>query len=435
MSIPRPSLREHLRLARMLGDIGGQTDLIHERWGPIVDVGFRIPVRAVYAFGPEANRAILADSTDHFVWGPIFSSVRPATGPTALVVSDGDDHDRRRRLVQPAFAKRRIDANAELILDELDRMLDTWTAGRSLDAHAEGRSAVRRIVVRSLFGPSLGDLADRLGEVFEPALSFVNQPPGFRVQVDLGVNAYHRCKRAVRAVDEIIQSEIDRRRRSGIDADAPDILTSLLTAAEGDAALTDAEIRDQVRSMIAAGYDTTSAALAWLVYGLGAHPNVQAALRDQVRDRLGDGRPDLDALRSLPLVDGVVRETLRLWPPASVSGRAVDSPVDLLGHRVDHGRWVMYSPRVTHRMPELWGDPLTYRPERWADGEPAPYAFVPFGAGRRNCIGFALATLELQLAAVRLVQRTRWTVEGPEPVSSAVASYAPTGGMPITLDR
>lgn len=94
---------------------------------------------------------------------------------------------------------------------------------------------------------------------------------------------------------------------------------------------------------------------------------------------------------------------------------------------------VMYTPYITHRLPEVWGDPLTYRPERWADGEPVPFSFVPFGGGYRKCIGFALATLELQVLAVRLAQRVDWTLERPDVRAARIADFAPKGGLPITV--
>ena len=433
MGIPRPSVREHVRISRMTDDLAGLLDHLHDTWGPVVDVGYRIPMRMIHLFGPEANRLILHDQADNFLWAEAMSPLLPVNGPTALVVTDGEDHDRRRRLVQPAFAKRRVDAHLDLIVDEADRLLASWTPGRSLDAFAEGRRAVRRITVRSLFGSHLGDEADRIGDLLEPAMAYVNSNPARRLDVDLGINGYARAMRSRRAVDEVVQAEIDRRRAAGVDGGQPDILTSLLAASDGDDALTDEELRDQVRSLIAAGYDTTSSALSWLVYGLGTNPTALAELREQVRDVVGDRPPTADDLRRLPLVDGAVRETLRLWPPGVIGARTAVEPFDCLGHRIEPGPLIMFSPYISHRLPEVWGDPLAFRPERWESGEPEPYSFIPFGGGRRNCVGFTLATLELQVFAVRLAQGCTWTVDTAEPRSSAAASFAPAGGMPITI--
>jgi cytochrome P450 len=100
---------------------------------------------------------------------------------------------------------------------------------------------------------------------------------------------------------------------------------------------------------------------------------------------------------------------------------------------VSAGRTVLYSPYITHRLPEVWGDPERFRPARWADGEPVPYSFVPFGGGTRRCIGFALATLELQVLTVRLAQRVRWRLDRPIATGAGLATFAPKGGVPLTV--
>jgi cytochrome P450 len=434
----RPGLVEHLALAARSGDIAGTLERIYERHGPVVDFGYRIPQRAVFLFGPEANRHVLSDGAANFTWREAMQLLEVVDGPTALILSDGEEHHRRRRLVQPAFAIKRVDAHLELIARELDRTLDGWTPGRHLVAHDDLRVAIRRIVVRGLFGESLGDLADEIGERLEPALQYLSRNPLTRVDVDLRWNAYARAKAAARAVDELILAEVARRRAEGIDAVAnPDTLSALLAAADeaegSDAPLTDAELCDQIRSLVAAGYDTTSAAAAWVVHALGRHPQVLADLREQVRDRCGDRPPAIDDLKALPLVDGVVREVLRLWPPGVVGGRTAIDDFEVLGRTVRGGSTVLYSPYVTHRLPEVWGDPLAFRPTRWEDGEPVPYSFVPFGGGSRRCIGFALATLELQVLVVRLAQRATWQLDLQDPRGIGTATFAPKAGVPITI--
>ena len=232
----------------------------------------------------------------------------------------------------------------------------------------------------------------------------------------------------------MISAEVERRRAHGIDADEhPDVLSALLVGAD-DEKLTDAEVLDQVRSLIAAGYDTTSAAAAWVVHALGRNPEALAAVRAEVEAVIGDRPPTLDDLRQLPTVDGVVREVLRLWPPGFVAGRGSIADCEIAGHVVPGGSTVLYSAYVTGRDPELWPDPDRFDPGRWAPGQPdpPPYAFVPFGGGARRCIGFALATLELQVLVTRLAQRARWRLERPDAKPTGIASAVPKGGVPIT---
>lgn len=435
---PRPGLLEHLALSAKVSDLAWTLERLHERYGPVVDVGYRIPIRLTYVFGPEANEHVLSSGADNFTWREAFELLEVVDGPQALLLSDGADHRRRRRLVQPAFSIKRVDAHLGLVLSELDRVLDGWIPGRELVAHAELRPAIRRIVVRGLFGEHLGELADDIGERLEPALRYVQRTPLRRVDVDLRFNGYGRAVRSRRAVDELIRAELARRRAEGVDAvSSPDTVSALLAATDEvdgeERPLDDDELCDQIRALIAAGYDTTSSAAAWIVHALGANPSAFAALQEQVRDTIGDRAPSIDDLRAMPLVDGVVRETLRLWPPAAVGGRRAVDDFELLGHRIAGGTTVLYSPYITHRLPEVWGDPEAFRPERWAGGEPVPYSYVPFGGGYRKCIGFALATLELQVLAVRLAQRVRWRLHDPQPQPVGLATFAPKGGVPVTV--
>jgi cytochrome P450 len=421
-----------------VNDLAWTLDHLYAKFGPVADVGYRVPIRLVYLMGVEANRYILAEHPENFTWREAFSLLEVVDGPTALVLSDGEEHRRRRRLVQPGFATRRVDGHLELVTREIDATLATWTAGRSLNAMSELRAAVRRIVIRALFGDHLGGDADRIGELLEPALQYVGRTPLSRLDINLSLLPYGRAVRASAAVDAIVMGEIARRRRGGVDmTSSRDVLSALLVASqssgERDEPLSDGEICDQIRSLIAAGYDTTSSAAAWLVHGLGADPTALERLRTQVRDTIGEGAPTLDDLRAMPLVDGVVRETLRLWSPAAFSGRRALEDFELYGYRIPGASMVMYSPYITHRLPEVWGDPLAYRPERWKAGEPVPFSFVPFGGGYRKCIGFALATLELQVLAVRLAQRITFQLDNPNVRAAGIANFSPKGGLPITV--
>ncbi|MEL7156979.1 MAG: cytochrome P450, partial [Actinomycetota bacterium] len=143
MNAPRrPSLRGHAQLLRMASDITGLLDHLHRTYGKAVDVGFRYPMRLVYLFGPEANRYLLLENPSNFTWKDPYRLVEVVSGPRFLLVSDGAEHARRRRQVQPAFAKRRIDGQLDVAATEIDRMLATWSPGRRLDAYVELRATV-----------------------------------------------------------------------------------------------------------------------------------------------------------------------------------------------------------------------------------------------------------------------------------------------------
>lgn len=432
----RLSIRDHLALLPRLagGDLVGTLQELHRRHGPVVDAGYGAN-RMVLVFGAEANEHVLSTAAATFEWGEAMQALVAVDGPTALVVSDGEDHRRRRRLVQPAFSIKRVDAHLGLVVTEVDRALAAWQPGDRLDASASLFDAIRRIVVRALFGEELGAEADRFGELLDPGLRYVQRMPQLRFEHDLKVNAYARVQRSNRAADELVLAEVARRRAAGIDADAhPDTLTALLAGVEGEA-LSDAELVDQVRSLMAAGFHTTWGAASWLVVELGRNPEALASVRAEVDAVVGTRAPTIDDLRAMPLVLGAVQEVLRMWPPGPAAPRMSIAPSQLHGMTIPAGRMVLYSAYVTGRLPELWPEPERFDPSRWAPGapEPAPYSFVPFGGGARRCIGFALATLELQVIAVRLIQQVEWQLRRTKVRPTGIATLSPKGGVPIEV--
>jgi cytochrome P450 len=403
-------------------------------YGEVVAFGAG-PFRFVTLFGPDANKYILADHPENFLWGEALKALIPVDGATALVVSDGADHKRRRRLVQPAFGLGAIKSYRDVMVAEIDRALDSWTPGRQLDAFAELRTVIRRVAVRSLFGDSLGARADEFGAALADAIAFINRPLTTQLKVDLPGTPWRRAKRGRERADDIINAEISRRRaliaHGGSAGD--DVLGHLLTAttsahgagdAEDGAALDDVEIRDQVVSLIAAGYDTTSATAAWTIHELLVDPSRWE--RAAAEARATDGYDDLKHL------DAVINETLRLWPPGVVSARQAIDAFEFGGHTVPAGALVLYSPYVTQRMPDLWPHPERFDPDRWAR-EPLSYSFVPFGGGYRRCIGFAFALQELKVLLAEMLRRVELRrVAGPVRPTGTAALH-PKDGVPVTV--
>jgi cytochrome P450 len=407
---------------------------LHERYGTVVEFGVR-PFRYVILYGAEANKLILADRVDAFRWRDAFAMLEPVDGPTALVMSDGDVHKRRRRLVQPAFHTKRINGYVDLMVEEVDRCLDGWTAGCEFKAYDELRSSVRRVVVRALFGDDLRARADEIGDVLEPALQFVDQKLSQQqIKINLPWTPWHRCKAARAATDRIVDVELAHRRATDSPGDGDDILAMLLSTVddEGQPGLSDQEIRDQVVSLIAAGYHTTSGALAWAVQALLAEPGVWDKAKAEVGEVVGTGAITADALQSMSYLHGVVHESLRLWPPGFVSGRGCADDVELDGHLIRSGSLVLYSPWVTQRLEHLWPDASSFRPERW-ESEPLPYSFVPFGGGYRRCIGFAFATLELKATLARMLQRVELQLVAPDYRPVGTAGLRPKSGVPVRV--
>jgi cytochrome P450 len=409
-----------------------------QRYGPICSFGFGSQ-EYVLVFGAEANKLLLTDNPARpkFVSRDVLTLLIPVVGACAMVVSDGEDHRRRRSLVQPAFAKRRINGYVPIMVDEIHRMFAGWQPGHTVNAFTDVRSCIRRIAIRSLFGDRLKAHTDEIGRELETALKYINRSPFLRFDHDLPGTAYRRAVAARARVDNLVRAEIDKRRAEP--DDRGDVLDSLLESCDhAGEHLDDVEIRDQVISLIASGYDSSSSAAGWAVYALLSHPEVYDRIRAEVASVAGDEPLTADHLGAMDYVGWTVNEILRLYTPGVLTGRSTIQDVEFAGHVIPTGKKVLYSQYVTHRMPELWPDALAFRPERWdpsAPGhqEPVPYSFVPFGGGYRRCIGYAFAELELRALIVELARRTELSLIGGPVQPTGVATMWPRGGVPVAV--
>src|SRR5436305_5092303 len=228
--LPGPPLwRQGFTGLRMRRDPLGEIVRLHERYGPVFATGAG-PVKFVWLIGPDAHRELFVD-IERYSWREVTKPILVVDGETAVVLSDGEDHERRRRIVQPAFNIRRIERHIPLMVEETQRTLSRWKPGTELNAYDDLRRCIRRIVVRALFGDRFSDRADELGDRLQPALDFVDRP---MPQLKFG-GPWRRAREARRRTDELVFAEIDARRRGEGDDD-DDVLNWLLEAAdpEGD---------------------------------------------------------------------------------------------------------------------------------------------------------------------------------------------------------
>jgi cytochrome P450 len=366
----------------------------------------------------ELIKVVLTGPQDRYRWGPIFKiPLGVFVGPTSMLVSDGTDHERRRSVVQPAFALRRLQTWRGLILTELDRMIDALPVGERFDLAPHIQNAVRRVVVRVLFGPDLD--ADDVGNRLAAAAEYINRPMLKQLPHPFPFGDRERARASRRSFDARLDEEIERRRNAP-PHERDDVLDVLLAAD-----LTAAELKDQVASLIGAGFDTTTATASWLV--------LRAAPRADVWQQLRSEADDVAADDPRPWAEAVVHESLRIHPAGAHAPRLVARSFDLGPYRIRRGSLIAWSPLLAGRDPESWPDPMRFDPTRHVDDEPE-YAWVPFGAGSRSCLGFGLARMNLTLLASRLAQRVDLTLESdelPRPVGT-VTSH-PEGGLPVTV--
>jgi cytochrome P450 len=303
---------------------------------------------------------------------------------------------------------------------------------------------VRRIVVRVLFGSALGSRADEIGELLEPAMSYGSQPLLRQLPHPFPFTKRAAARAARRAVDRLLDEEIARC-RANPDPDATGLLSALVGADGGEGAsagLSDAEIRDQVVTLIAAGYDTSTAGISWLLMRAVATPGVWDRLRAEADATLADDAERVDAAAFSELVwsAAVVRETLRLHPPGVFVPREATRTLAVGPYRLRRGSLVMWSPYLMGRAAGAWEQPLEFLPARFSGSTPADArsdpAWAPFGRGARSCIGFALAQMEMTLIPSRLAQRLDIELVDAQPTSpTGMVVSRPRGGVPARVRK
>jgi cytochrome P450 len=390
-----------------------------------------------YLLGPEANKFVFANA-DAFSWRETFQNLALVDGPTALIVSDGDDHRRRRSVVAPGLRHRQIQEYVQTMVASIDTVIDGWRNGQRLDIYRQCRSAVRRSTAESLFGQRMAVHSDFLGEQLQPLLDLTHRlPQVVTLQRRVRAPAWRRAMAARKRINDLVDAQIaDARAEPRPD----DHMLSMLINGRGDEgyALDDNEIRDAVISLITAGYETTSGALAWAIYTLLSLPGAWDTAAEEVHCVLGDRTPAADDLDALTYLNGVVHETLRLYPPGVISARKVTRDLRFDGRRIPAGRLLIFSPYVTHRLPELWPEPTEFRPARWDPGspgyrKPAPHEFIPFSGGLHRCIGAVMATTEMTVMLARLVARTTLRLPAQRIRAHNLAALSPRPGLTVDV--
>src|SRR6201995_1212275 len=411
---------------------------LYRRRGPGINAGVA-GVGYTYPLGPQANKFIFANA-DAFSWQEAFQILVPVDGPTALVVSDGAEHRRRRSVVAPALHHRQVGDYVPIIAANADAVIDRWQPGQRIDIYDSLRPAVRRSIAECLFGGRIAEHADFLGEQLQPLLALTYRPPQVtRIQEWIGTPGWRRAMAAGAGMDALVDRQVaDARSQPRPDDNL--LKTLIRDRPDEGQPLTRNEIRDQVVSLIAAGYETTSGAIAWAIYALLNVPGAWDSAAAEVGRVLSTEPPTAQNLGALTYLNGVVQETLRLYSPGVISARKVKHDLQFEGHRIRAGRTLIFSAYVTHRISDVWTEPEEFRPERW-DPEsplyrrPAPHEFIPFSGGLHRCVGSAMATTEMTVMLARLIARATLRLPPQRVGARHFAALRPWPGLTVDVEQ
>jgi cytochrome P450 len=348
---------------------------------------------------------------------------------------NGEDHKRNRRIVMGPFQKRSVEQYRDAIVDLVEQMIDDWRPGQVRNIFADMTQFMLRVTSSILFGFDRTDLAYSIGQKTERWVQLNHEMGiGSLLPAARDPAGYERLLAQARELEEEIVRMIEFRRSS---FDAGNDVLSLLIRAHDDQGirLTDDELIGQAAVLFAAAHLTTANTLTWTLFLLAQHPQVAQAMHDELTGQLRGEAPRLDQLDFLPLLDRVVKESMRVLPASSYSQRINTEPVALGPLRLPTGTLVIFSQFITHHLPELFAEPYCFRPERWNAIDPSPYAYLPFAAGPKMCIGATLAMMTIRLTISTVWQRVKLAVIPGADINGKVTStmLGPTTGMPMLV--
>lgn len=409
-----------------------------QRYGDFVTVRLG-PRPAAFIFDPHDAESVLVDHYKNFRKNFIIRRTRVVIGD-GLLLNEGESWLRQRRLIQPAFSRTQIAQYALTMAETTARALNGWDEGKSIDAHREMMLLTRSIVSRCLFGSDVDEGSETIETVIERLMTNFTKLTDSAILIPLFVPTPTnlRFRRDKQELDALVYRFIERRRQQPDSED--DLLSVLLQARNEDGqGMSDRQLRDEVLTLFLAGHETTASALTWALYLITEHPEASRHITAEVDAILGERIPTADDVPQLKYTEALLKEAMRLFPPSWLMGRETVKPCTLRGRTIPKGWNLLICPWVIHRDARWFDAPDTFRPERWLD--PAAKAiprgaYLPFGAGPRQCIGNHFAMMEAVIILASIAQRFTLHRDRSQPVDLVpLVSIRPKKGLPITVTR
>jgi cytochrome P450 len=400
----------------------------HARYGDVFTIRMLGFGTGVYVVDPDAIRELFTGDQSDLRAGEANSFMEPVLGPHSVLVLDGNEHLRQRKLLLPPFQGSRVAAFREVIRDVAEREIARWQPGSRFVLRERMRSVTFEVICRAVFGVTEPERVERLRTTLG---AVIDSSPIFMVaraaRVDLGpLSPGGRFVRRLRAADAALYEEIERRRGEPDLAERSDVLSLLLCARdEQGRGMTNEELRDELFTMLGAGHETTATGLAFALELLLHNPPVLARLREELT-------ADDDSY-----LDAVVKESLRLRPVIDAAERTLTKPRTVAGWELPAGVKVYPGILLVQQREDLYPRAHEFRPERFLDEGAEPYSWLPFGGGIRRCIGAALAQAEMA-EVLRVVVRgieLRPLRARPDPVVLRGITLAPRHGVAVGVER
>ncbi len=432
LPVPNPTPQAGLRALRAI--VRGRSvvpalSVFHAETGDIFKLS-ALNFSAIMMAGPQAGRFILTDQRDSFIWRLESDPITELLMHSVLV-EDGETHDTMRSQLNPSLHRGMMTRYATGMVRRTDQIIDTWADGQQIDMLVETRKITLLILMDGLFDVDFTPELKRLWDAVIYLIGFIS--PGFWMFWRGVPRPGYKKYRA--QMDDYLMQIIRIKRDLLAENPSPasmDMITMLIHVG-----MHPDRIRDQLMTLLIAGHDTSTAQLSWVFQLLGQHPDALSKAQAEVDNVLDGNAPDSENVADLVWGDQCLKEALRLYPPIHIGSRTALRDLEFQGTHIPSGARVLYSIYLTHRDPKHWEAADDFHPERF---DPSikydPYLYLPFGMGKRNCIGASFAQTEGRIVLARVLQRVRLDATGAPKVHVHMgATLEPRPGVLMTVKK
>ncbi|PSB03149.1 cytochrome P450 [Merismopedia glauca] len=437
-----PKVPVLIQIVRAMFDQFALAEKYYQKYGEIyyTPKSLLLPAFAIFNDPKAIEKVFTADPNSFEVGQQSSLPIRVLLGDNSLVALSGIQHQRQRKLLMPPFHGERMKSYGATMIKITKQVISQWEVGKPFSIRDYTQDISLRVILETIFGLDEGEKFERLRQVLVEWLDIFNSPLRSSLlflpflQKDLGTwSPWGQFIRKKQIIHEILNTEIDRRRNNP-DTLADDILSLMLAARDEDGQpMSNAEIRDELITMLFAGHETTANSLAWAFYWLHYLPEIGQKLRLELNSL--DKNADGNTINKLPYLNAVVSETLRLHPVVAFVNRQLKVPFEIMGYTFEPGTSLFPSIYLTHQREDIYPEPKKFKPERFLEKQFSPYEYLPFGGGNRRCLGYAFALFEMKLVLATVLSEVELELLDKHPLKTMRRgiTFTPAGGVKMMV--
>jgi len=411
---------------------------LRSKYGNLVRLGIgKYP--AVMVFDPEFHRQVLREPDSFYAYDldlvpvdfPKDSSIRRVT--TGMPLMNGERHHDHRSALLPYFHKKFITRYHDACIDVTKRKIASWKPGMEVDMRTEMEQLAMWLATAPVLGLDPEGEGEAIGMQLERTMKIMFNPFALFLPYDIPGLPFHRLMINAVKMERIVRDVVARKIKEGLTGD--DILSIMIKMHQEDPErLSEDELLGHTTTMFRGGYNPNGMALYWTIFLLSQHPETMEKVLGELDQTMGEEEPTPESVEKLPWLEGAIKETMRLFPAGTWTGRLAMRDFELDSHPLPKGTWILMSPYVVHRVPEIFPEPYRFKPERWQSEYHNAYEFMPFSAGPRYCIGTSLGMMQLKIALSILLRRYSFTLKpGMRMNCAGLNSIRPKNGLPMIV--